>query len=178
MKERTKTPQQICEQTNRIFGLIDMQSREGKDRAILRARNHKVSLCCQRYIANIYEYIKGDERKTLSIEEINNLWYKANVVKGSEYVIGRTPAYYQDEDDFVFTPNYWVCCPVLKIDKYIDPQSPIYRLTPKGEERFDDWADKKAAGYDLCYGRCMTDISSEEMFDILTTDSDYSIKIR
>ena len=79
MKERTKTPQQICEQTNRIFGLIDMQSREGKDRAILRARNHKVSLCCQRYIANIYEYIKGDERKTLSIEETNNLWHKANV---------------------------------------------------------------------------------------------------
>ena len=103
---------------------------------------------------------------------------QANIVNVSEYVIGRTPAYYQDEEDFVFPPLCWVCCPVVKIDKYIDPKSPIYRLTPKGEERFDDWADKNAAGYDLCYGRCMTDISSEEMFDILTTDSDYSIKIR
>ena len=100
---------------------------------------------------------------------------QANVVKVSEYVIGRTPAYYQCEDDFVFTPNFWVCCPAVKIDKYIDPKSPIYRLTPKGEELFDDWADDV---YDLCNGKCLTDISSEEMFDILTTDSDYSIQIR
>ena len=79
MKERTKTPQDICEQTNRIFALIDMQSREGKDRAILRARNHKVTVACQRYIANIYDYVKGGEGKTLSVEETNNLWYKAYV---------------------------------------------------------------------------------------------------
>ena len=81
MKERTKTPQDICEQTNRIFALIDMQSREGKDRAILRARNHKVAVACQRYIANIYDYVKGGESKDLSVEEVNNLWYKANVPK-------------------------------------------------------------------------------------------------
>ena len=103
---------------------------------------------------------------------------QANLVNVSEYVIGRTPAYYQDEEDFVFPPLCWVCCPAVKIDKYIDPQSPIYRLTPKGEERFDDWADAVSCGYDLCNGRCKTDISCEEMFDILTTDSDYSIKIR
>ena len=103
---------------------------------------------------------------------------QTNLVNLSEYVIGRTPAYYQDEDDFVFTPNYWICCAVTKIDKYIDPQSPIYRLTPKGEEKFDDWADAVSCGYDLCNGRCKTDISREELFDILTTDSDYSIKIR
>ena len=100
---------------------------------------------------------------------------QANLVNVSEYVIGRTPAYYQDEEDFVFPPLCWVCCPAVKIDKYIDPKSPIYRLTPKGEELFDDWADDV---YDLCNGRRLTDISSEEMFDILTTDSDYSIKIR
>ena len=74
MKERTKTPQDICEQTNRIFALIDMQSREGKDRAILRARNHKVTVACQRYIANIYDYVKGGECKNLSVEESNYMW--------------------------------------------------------------------------------------------------------
>lgn len=111
---------------------------------------------------------------------LNNTIMKeqANAVNVSEYVIGRTPAYYQDEDDFVFTPNYWICCPVTKIDKYIDPQSPVYRLTPKGEEMFDNWADAVSCGYDLCNGRCKTDISREELFEILTTDSDYSIKIR
>ena len=79
MKERTKTPQQIWEQTNRIFALIDMQSREGKDRTILLERNRKISAVCQRYITNIYKYTKGRGRKTLSVEETNNLWYKAYV---------------------------------------------------------------------------------------------------
>ena len=79
MKERTKTPQQIWEQTNRIFALIDMQSREGKNRTILCERNHKVSVICQRYIANIYDYVKGGECENLSVEETNNLWYKAYV---------------------------------------------------------------------------------------------------
>ena len=79
MKESTKTPQDICEQTNRIFALIDMQSREGNGTAILRARNHKAAVPRQRYIANIYDYVKGGERKTLSVEETNNLWYKAYV---------------------------------------------------------------------------------------------------
>lgn len=81
MKERTKTPQDICEQTNRIFALIDMQSREGKSRAILRARNHKVTVACQRYIANIYDYTKGREYKMLSVEETNNVWCKTSVPK-------------------------------------------------------------------------------------------------
>ena len=103
---------------------------------------------------------------------------QANIVNVSEYVIGRTPAYYQDEDDFVFTPLYWVCCPVVKIDKYIDPRSEVFRLTEKGEEKYDDWADAVSCGYDLCSGRCKTDITRDEMYDILTTDSDYSIKIR
>ena len=84
----------------------------------------------------------------MSYRILNNTIMKeqTNLVNVSEYVIGRTPAYYQDEDDFVFTPNYWVCCPVLKIDKYIAPQSPIYRLTPKGEEKFDDWEDAVSCG--------------------------------
>ena len=81
MKERTKTPQQIWEQTNRIFALIDMQSREGKNRTILCERNHKVSVICQRYITNIYDYTKGREYKMLSVEETNNVWCKTSVPK-------------------------------------------------------------------------------------------------
>ena len=118
-----------------------------------------------------------DERTRITFKE-TIMKEQANLVNVSEYVIGRTPAYYQDDDDFIFTQNYWVCCPGTKVEKYIAPQSPIYRLTPKGEEKFDDWEDAVSCGYDLCSGRCKTDISSEEMFDILTTDSDYSIKIR
>ena len=103
---------------------------------------------------------------------------QANVVKVSEYVIGRTPAYYEDDDNWIFIPNLWTICHVTKIDKFIDPRSEVYRLTKKGEEKYDNWADAVSCGYDLCNGRCKTDITREEMFDILTTDSDYSIKIR
>ena len=77
MKERTKTPQQIWEQTNRIFALIDMQSREGKDRTILLERNRKISAVCQRYITNSYKYTKGRGRKNLSVEESNYMWRNA-----------------------------------------------------------------------------------------------------
>lgn len=95
----------------------------------------------------------------------------------SEYVIGRTPAYYNDED-YIFTPAMWRTCNIKSIDKYIDPQSEVYQLTTKGEEKLDNWFDAVSAGYDLCSGRCKTDITSEEIYEIITTDSDYSIKIR
>lgn len=100
------------------------------------------------------------------------------LVKVSEYVIGRTPAYYEDEDNYVFTPSLWVCEAVnAKISK-IDKQSPIYRLTEEGERHLNEWEDAYSCGYDLCNGRAKTKVTPEQMYEELTSNPEYSIKIR
>lgn len=100
------------------------------------------------------------------------------VVKTSEYVIGRTSAYYEDDDNYVFTPTLWIAEPVVKMYTKIDRQSEVYRLTEEGERHLDEWADAYSCGYDLCNGRAKTQVTPEQMWEELTTNPRYSFKIR
>lgn len=103
---------------------------------------------------------------------------QGKLVKVSPYVIGRTPDYYEDEDNYVFTPSLWVAEPITKMYTKIDKQSEVYRLTEKGEEHLDEWADAYSCGYDLCNGRARTNVTPEQMWEELTSTPDYSFKIR
>ena len=100
------------------------------------------------------------------------------LVKVSEYVIGRTPAYYEDEDNYVFTPALWIAEPVTKMYTRIDRQSEVYRLTEEGERHLDEWEDAYSCGYDLCNGRAKTKVTPEQMYEELTSNPEYSFKIR
>lgn len=100
------------------------------------------------------------------------------LVKVSPYVIGRTPDYYEDEDNYVFTPALWVAEPVTKMYTKIDKQSEVYRLTEEGERHLDEWEDAYSCGYDLCNGRAKTKVTPEQMYEELTTNPEYSFKIR
>ena len=103
---------------------------------------------------------------------------QGKLVNVSGYVIGRTPAYYEADDNWIYIPNLWTICHVTKINKFIDPRSEVYRLTKKGEEKYDDWADARAVGYDLRDGRAQTKVTPEEIWEDLTSNPDYSFKIR
>lgn len=93
----------------------------------------------------------------------------------SEYYIGRTEAYFDEEQDWIFTPPLFVV--TKNPEKYISAQSDIYQLTEKGNDFFDDWAEKYGAGYDLCNGGMKTSLKPEDVYDILTTDPEYSVKL-
>lgn len=93
----------------------------------------------------------------------------------SEYYIGRTDAYFDEEQDWIFTPALFVVTNNPK--KHISAQSDIYQLTEKGNDFFDDWADKYGTGYDLCNGRMGTKLQPENVYNILTTNPEYSVKL-
>lgn len=103
---------------------------------------------------------------------------ETKLVKVSEYVIGRTPAFFEDEDNYVFTPALWAAEPVTEMHTEIAPQSEMYRLTEEGERHLDEWADAYSCGYDLCNGRAKTQVTPEQMWEELTTNPEYSFKIR
>lgn len=96
------------------------------------------------------------------------------VIKVSPYVIGRTPAFYEDEDNYVFTPSLWVCEPVVKMYTKIDRISEVYRLTAEGERHLDEWEEL----YSLCNGRAKTKVTPGQMWEELTTNPEYSFRIR
>jgi len=80
--------------------------------------------------------------------------------------IGRTAAYYDDDDNYVFTPDLWACG-----DDPAKLAGEIHVLTEEGVGLIDRWLYDLGAGYDLCNGRAQglaAQYSREEMWNHLT----------
>lgn len=92
-----------------------------------------------------------------------------------ERYIGRTSAYYDDDDDCVFTPDLWT-----DSDNPADLAGEVHKLTESGEKLLDDYYWDLGAGYDLCHGRAQglaDKFSREEMWEHLTNpENGYSTK--
>lgn len=90
--------------------------------------------------------------------------------------IGRTSAYYGDDDDYVFTPDLWT-------DSYNpdDLAGEVHELTEDGEKILDDYYLDLGAGYDLCNGKAQglaNRFSREQMWEHLTDPAnEYSVKL-
>lgn len=69
---RTKTPQQIYEQTDRILKSISAQGRT----LVMRLRWMRIVNAYTRYVDNIYA-LHTDNYNGLSVEESNHIWYNA-----------------------------------------------------------------------------------------------------
>lgn len=94
----------------------------------------------------------------------------ANEKKGSGCFIGRTDAYYNDDDESVFTPDYWTRG-WSRDDSDFAVEGPVYELTEEGDKLLSEWCDDRSAGYDLCYGRAKglaARYSKTEMWELLT----------
>ncbi len=96
---------------------------------------------------------------------------KQNKVK---YYIGRTSAYYFDDDEGVFTPDYWTWenNPNLLAGD-------AHELNEDGVKVMFMWGDDYSAGYDLCTGRAKglaARFDKEEIYRLLCLP-DYSTKL-
>ena len=94
----------------------------------------------------------------------------------SKRYIGRTSAYYGDDDDYVFLPDMWT-----DSDDPSDMAGEVHELTESGEKILDDYYWDLGAGYDLCNGRAkgLADrFSREQMWEHLTDPANgYSITL-
>ena len=94
----------------------------------------------------------------------------------SETYIGRTDAYYDEEQDWVFTPALWKW-----VGNPANLAGEVHALTKEGEELLEQWCDDVSVGYDLCYGRAKglaAKYTSEQMWEKLTDPKQgYSVKI-
>lgn len=91
-----------------------------------------------------------------------------------KYYIGRTSAYYEGDDDGVFTPDYWTWenNPNLLAGE-------IHELNEDGVNLMIEWGDDYSAGYDLCSGRAKglaARYSKEEIFQKLCSP-EYSTEL-
>ena len=80
--------------------------------------------------------------------------------------IGRTEAYYEGDDDAVFTPDMWTSS-----EDHDDLAGEVHELTKSGEDLLSQYYDDLSVGYDLCNGRAKglaAQYSREEMWNHLT----------
>ena len=95
-----------------------------------------------------------------------------NFEEGENVYIARTRAYYDEEQDWIFTPDMWTYgwTPTNE-----DFAGEIYLLTEEGKRVLDWWLTcrrmnehqrKNSFGYDST--------SSEDMFEMLTSNKEYS----
>ena len=88
--------------------------------------------------------------------------------------IGRTEAYYEGDDEAVFTPEMWTSS-----ENPDDLAGDVHELTESGEGLLSQYYDDLSAGYDLCNGRAkgLADrYTREEMYELLTDSMNgYSI---
>ncbi len=80
--------------------------------------------------------------------------------------IGRTEAYYEGDDEAVFTPEMWTSS-----ENPDDLAGDVHELTEIGEGLLSQYYDDLSVGYDLCNGmaRGLADrYTREEMWKMLT----------
>ena len=89
--------------------------------------------------------------------------------------IGRTPAYYDDDDGSVFTPDYWTWTDNPDDGSIVDE---IHELTPEGIDKLNWWMECRRMN-EYQRHNCFPPyryVSPEEMWSKLTEDNDYSHK--
>lgn len=88
--------------------------------------------------------------------------------------IGRTAAYYDCDDDYIFVPDLW------DIEEDAEKLAgDIYELTDEGDELCYRYLHDLSCGYDLCYGRAKglaAEYSREEFFTYVTDEKNGYIK--
>lgn len=91
-----------------------------------------------------------------------------------KYYIGRTAAYYDDDDESIFAPDYWTW--------ENDPNElagEVHELNQDGHDLLFEWIDDYSAGYDLCNGRAKglaRRYGKEEIFEVLCGE-EFSTKL-
>ena len=88
--------------------------------------------------------------------------------------IGRTAAYYDNDDEYIFVPDLW------DIEEDADKLAgDIYELTEEGEELCYRYFHDLSCCYDLCNGRAKSlaaEYSREEFFAYVTDEKNGYIK--
>lgn len=129
--------------------------------------------------------LKGLIRRMIKEETKKNLISEVYFSDTDRAYIGRTDAYYSDEDDeSVYSPDYWTYSTDMN-DSDFAQDGDLYQLSNAGKEIINSWLEYK--GYNE-YQRMnarrsgatnpIMGMSNEQLWDYLTTDRRYSKQLR
>lgn len=98
-------------------------------------------------------------------------------MKGSGCFIGRTETYYNEDENCLYTPEYWTYSDSRE-DSEFSTHGPVYELTEEGKRELDWMLEcRRMNEYQRrhCFG--YRNNSSEEMWEILTNPKNEYIVI-
>jgi hypothetical protein len=129
--------------------------------------------------------LKGLVRKMIKEETKKNLINEDYFSDTERAYIGRTDAYYSDEDDdSVYSPDYWTYSTDIN-DSDFAQDGELYQLSKDGKQIINSWlANKGRNEYQRTNARMsgasspIMGMSNEELWKYLTTDRRYSRQLR
>lgn len=99
------------------------------------------------------------------------------VVYHSGYYIGRTNAFYDDDDDYIFTPDFWKYSSDEE-DEYFAEESEVFELTPEGYQKLQEFLryyNMNEYQRSRCRDSEFERMSYNAMWDYLVENEDYIV---
>ena len=119
---------------------------------------------------NVKKVLRESKKR---INENEGDWFNEE----DEGYIGRTAAYYEDEDDSIYSPDYWTYDTNPNSNDFAGE---VYKLTDEGKDELNYWlrcrrTNEYQRKHEFLHFK---DVTPEEEWNLLTTSKRYSSRIR